>query len=307
MTKTLYIATSKYVEEMNSLPVKRQVSVSGILKKLGVSRSGYNAWKRRVPSDTAIHRTVLKEKIQRIYENSHQNYGAPKITAELQKTGEHITVKTVGNYMRQMGIKAQWIKPYTQTTIDSDLSQKLKNILKQEFNPEYPDAVWCSDITYIWTLEGFVYLTSIMDLYSRKIISWVLSKTLEASHVVECIEKAKKSRKIEKPLIFHCDRGCQYVSTVFYKATVGMIHSYSKKAYPWDNACIESFHALLKREWINRFKIINYTHAYKLIFEYIETFYNTVRIHSHCGYLSPNEYEKQYLKKLEMAMTNLAS
>ena len=146
-----------------------------------------------------------------------------------------------------------------------------------------------------------------MALYSRKIISWVLSKTLEASHVVECIEKAKKSRKIEKPLIFHCDRGCQYVSTAFHKATVGMIHSYSKKAYPWDNACIESFHALLKREWINRFKIINYAHAYKLIFEYIETFYNTVRIHSHCGYLSPNEYEKQYLKKLEMTMTNLAS
>ncbi len=86
-----------------------------------------------------------------------------------------------------------------------------------------------------------------------------------------------------------------------------MIHSYSKKAYPWDNACIESFHALLKREWINRFKIFNYTHAYKLIFQYIETFYNTVRIHSHCGYLSLNEYEEQYLKKLETAVTSLTS
>ena len=119
--------------------------------------------------------------------------------------------------------------------------------------------------------------------------------------------KAKQSRHIENPLIFHCDRGCQYVSEAFHKATAGMIHSYSKKAYPWDNACIESFHALLKREWINRFKIFNYTHAYKLIFEYIETFYNTVRIHSHCGYLSPNEYEEQYLKNLETDVTNLAS
>ena len=137
-----------------------------------------------------------------------------------------------------------------------------------------------------------------MDLYSRKIVSWVLSETLEASHVVKCIEKAKQSRHIENPLIFHCDRGCQYVSEAFHKATAGMIHSYSKKAYPWDNACIESFHALLKREWINRFKIFNYTHAYKLIFEYIETFYNTVRIHSHCGYFSPDEYEKQYRNKL---------
>ena len=97
-------------------------------------------------------------------------------------------------------------------------------------------------------------------------------------------------------------------SVLIYETIIeGMIHSYSKKAYPWDNACIESFHALLKREWINRFKIFNYTHAYKLIFEYIETFYNTVRIHSHCGYLSPNEYEEQYLEKLETSVTSLAS
>lgn len=184
--------------------------------------------------------------------------------------------------MRQMGIKAQWVKRYIQTTIDSDFSWELKNILDEEFNPAQPYTVWYSDIMYIGTFEGFVYFTSIMDLYSRKIISWVLSEMLEASHVVECIEKAKYIRNVEKPLIFHCDRGCQHVSEAFQKATRNMIRSYSKKAYPWDNVCIESFHALLKREWIHQFKIFNYTHAYKLIFEYIETFYNTVRIHSHC-------------------------
>ena len=211
------------MKEIKSLPVKRQVSVSGILKKLGISRSGYNAWKKRVPSDTSVRRAVLKEKIQKIYEESHQNYGAPKITAELRKSGEYVSEKTVGNYMRQMGIKAHWVKPYVQTTIDSDFSQKLKNILNEEFNPAHPDAVWCSDITYIWTFEGFVYLTSVMDLYSRKIISWVLSETLEASHVVECVEKAKHVRNVEKPLIFHCDRGCQYVSEAFQKATKGII------------------------------------------------------------------------------------
>lgn len=307
MTHALYVSTAEYIEKINALPVKRQVSVSGILKKLGVSRSGYHAWRKRAPSNTEMRRAALKEKIQEIYDESHQNYGAPKITAELQKSGERVSEKTVGNYMRQMGIKAQWVKPYVQTTMDSDFSQKLKNILNEEFNPEHPDAVWCSDITYIWTFEGFVYLTSIMDLYSRKIVSWVLSETLEATHVVKCIEKAKKVRNIEKPLIFHCDRGCQYVSQAFQDATVGMINSYSKKAYPWDNACIESFHALLKREWINRFKIFNYTHAYKLVFEYIETFYNTVRIHSHCGYLSPNQYEEQYLANLERNIMEVAS
>ena len=254
MTKTLYAATSAYVDEINKLPVKRQVSVSGILKKLDVSRSGYNAWKKRVPSDTSIRRTVLKERIQKIYEDSHQNYGAPKITAELRKSGEHIAEKTVGNYMRQMGIKAQWVKPYIQTTIDSDLSQKLKNILNEQFNPEHPDAVWCSDITYIWTFEGFVYLTSIMDLYSRKIIAWTLSNTLEVSCVIETINKAKAKRKIEEPLIMHSDRGVQYVSKEYKRVTANMQCSYSKKAYPWDNACIESFHSLIKREWLNRLR-----------------------------------------------------
>ena len=206
MTQALYVSTAEYIEEINALPVKRQVSVSRILKKLGVSRSGYHAWRKRAPSNTEMRRAALKEKIQEIYDESHQNYGAPKITAELQKSGERVSEKTVGNYMRQMGIKAQWVKPYVQTTMDSDFSQKLKNILNEEFNPEHPDAVWCSDITYIWTFEGFVYLTSIMDLYSRKIVSWVLSETLEATHVVKCIEKAKKVQNIEKPLIFHCDR-----------------------------------------------------------------------------------------------------
>ena len=274
MTEAVYTATAEYIVEMEQRPVKHHVSVSGVLKHLGVSRSGYNAWKKRVPSATEKHRGEIKQKIRKIYEDSHQNYGAPKITRELWKTGEKIAVKTVANYMRQMGIKAQWVKPYVQTTIDSDFSSKL--------------------------------LTSIMDLYSRKIIAWVLGETLEASHVVECIEKAKKIRRIAHPLIIHTDRGCQYVSDAFRKATEGMVNSYSKKAYPWDNACIESFHALLKREWINRFKIFNYRHAYKLVFEYIETFYNTVRTHSHCGYLSPDQYEKEYYAALDERAEALA-
>lgn len=158
MTEAVYTATAEYIVEMEQRPVKHHVSVSGVLKHLGVSRSGYNAWKKRVPSATERHRGEIKQKIRKIYEDSHQNYGAPKITRELWKTGEKIAVKTVANYMRQMGIKAQWVKPYVQTTIDSDFSSKLHNILNEQFNPAQPDAVWVSDITYIWTFDGFVYL-----------------------------------------------------------------------------------------------------------------------------------------------------
>lgn len=265
-----------------------------MLRKLGVSRSGYNAWRHRLPSDKSIRRQEVKEQIQRIYDESHQNYGAPKITSELRKAGEIISERTVGQYMRQMGLRAQWVKPWVPTTVDPDFSDSLQNILDEQFNPERPNAVWCSDITYVWTIDGFVYLTSIMDLYSRKIIAWTLSDSLEISCVTETIQKAKLRRNIDLPLIIHSDRGSQYVAKEYKKATARMQRSYSKKAYPWDNACIESFHALIKREWLNRFRIRDFNHAHSLIFEYIEAFYNTKRIHSHCEYLSPDDFEKLY-------------
>lgn len=271
-----------------------------MLKYLGVSRSGYRSWLNRTPSDAEKRREYIKAKIQDIYDQSKQNYGAPKITKELRQKGETISERTVGKYMKEMGIKAQWVKPWTITTIDSDFSNELQNILDEQFTPERPNAVWCSDITYIWTTDGFVYLTSIMDLFSRKIIAWTLSQTLEVSCVIDTINKAKARRNTELPLIIHSDRGSQYVSRAYREATAKMQRSYSKKAFPWDNACIESFHALIKREWLNRFKIRDYQQAYRLIFEYIETFYNTKRIHSHCDYMSPNDFEKLY----EQTQTN---
>lgn len=298
MTQALFLETAETEAHLKEQG-ERRLNVCGVLRKLGVSRNGYRSFLRRLPSEQEIRKQSIKERILAIYEESHQNYGAPKITQCLQQDGEIISEKTVGNYMRELGIKAQYIRPYTVTTLDSDFSDELKNVLDEKFNPEDPDAVWCSDITYIWTFSGFVYLTSIMDLYSRKIISWVLSDTLEAKWVIEAVNKARKVRNVNKPMVIHSDRGIQYVCGEYQKATEGMKRSYSKKAYPWDNACIESFHAFIKREWINRFKILDYNHAYRLVFQYIETFYNTVRIHSHCGYLSPNAYEENYWKKLE--------
>lgn len=135
--------------------------------------------------------------------------------------------------------------------------------MNEEFNPEEPNAVWCSDSTYIWTYEGFVYLTSIMDLYSIKIISWELSTTLEAKWVIEAINKAKATKNITRPLIMYSDRGIQYTCS-------------------------------------------SYQHAYRLVFNYIDAFYNTVRIHSHCGYLSPNQYEANYETELVNLYKNVS-
>ena len=207
-----------------------------MLRILGVSRSGYQNYKKREPSKQEIKKKEMKKSIQTIYDDSHQNYGAPKITQLLVGKGESIAEKTVGNYMREMGIKAQYIKPYTITTKDSNFSNNLENILNQEFHQDTPNAVWCSDITYIWTITGFVYLTSIMDLFSRKIIAWTLSTTMEAKWVVETIKKAKEVRTMDKAVIIHTDRGSQYVCSEYQKVTEKMICSYSKKTFPWDNA-----------------------------------------------------------------------
>lgn len=275
---------------------KRRVSISGMLRFLGVSRSGYRAFLKHRPSAAQKRKDAIKKRIREIYDASNQNYGAPKITILLRQSGEKISERTVGKYMREMGIRAQWSKPWIATTKDSDFSRELHNILDEQFNPERPNAVWCSDITYIWTLDGFVYLTSIMNLYSRKIIAWTLSDSMEVSCVIDTVNKAKARRNTDLPLICHSDRGSQYVSMAYREATEKFQLSYSHKGYPYDNACIESFHSLIKREWLDRFRIEDYRHAYRLVFEYIETFYNTVRIHSHCNYMSPDQFEKLFQK-----------
>lgn len=217
-----------------------------MLKNLGVSRSGYRSFLNRKVSPTRQRKNAVKKEIQKIYDNSKQNYGAPKIAQELRKSGETISQRTVGKYMREMGIRAQWTKPWTTTTKDSDFSKELHNILNEQFNPERPNAVWCTDITYIWTQDGFVYLNCVMDLYARKIIAWTLADTMEVSTVIETINKAKACRNTDLPLIIHSDRGSQYVSNAWREATEKMQQSYSHSGYPYDNACIESFHSLIK-------------------------------------------------------------
>jgi len=280
--------------------------VKGVLDKLDLAPSThYKTCQHKTLSKQETRKSEVMDQIRAIYKASHQIYGAPKIRQELNKKGHCISEKTVGNYMREMGLKAHYIKPYTVTTIDSDFSNELRNILQRDFNPEKPNCYWCSDITYINTRDdGFVYLVSIMDLFSRKIIAWELSRDLKADAVVCCLRKAIANRKGIKAKVAHSDRGCQYVSQAYLEELGMEVEvSYSDKANPWDNACMESFHALIKREWLYRSEIKDYDHARRLIFKYINAFYNTVRIHSHCDYLSPDDFELQY-DKLENISLN---
>ena len=216
LTEAIYTEVSAKVEAAKV--TGRRVSISGMLKILGVSRSGYRSFLNRKVSPTRQRKNAVKKEIQKIYDNSKQNYGAPKIAQELRKSGETISQRTVGKYMREMGIRAQW----TTTTKDSDFSKEFHNILNEQFNPERPNAVWCTDITYIRTQDGFVYLNCVMDLYARKIIAWTLADTMEVSTVIETINKAKACRNTDLPLIIHSDRGSQYISNAWREATEKM-------------------------------------------------------------------------------------
>ncbi len=266
-----------------------------MLNYLRISTSGYYHFKKRNDSKQAIKRRKIKEAIQEVYEESHQIYGAPKITKVLEKRGYSVSLRTVSAYMKQLGIKAHYRMKVTQTTVSSDFTSRLKNVLNRQFNPTQPNSVWVSDITYIWSEQGFVYLTSIMDLYSRKIIAWELTDSLSVEGVVDCVNKARSTRATENPVLLHTDRGVQYTSNDYYKALGKTIHpSYSRKGNPWDNAPIESFHALIKREWLSRYKFRSIRDVRNAVFEYIEIFYNNQRIHGSIDYLSPKQFEVVY-------------
>ena len=203
-------------------------------KYLGVSTSGFYDFINRKESNQSKRKRNIKQLIIEIYNESNQIYGAPKITKIIRRMGYTVAEKTVGNYMKELGIRAIWVTPYKRVKIDSNFDSDLKNILDRKFNPASPNTVWVTDITYIYTLSGFVYLASIMDLYSRKIVGWHLTDNLSTKSVLRAIEKAKKNRKIDSPIIIHSDRGVQYISKAYIEATPAesFIRSYSRKGNP---------------------------------------------------------------------------
>ena len=242
------------------------------------------------PRGESAKNLALMQEIDRAFTES-PTMGVRQMRNYLCLHGYPVGRKRVRRLMRRMHLMPIYQHP--KTSVPHPEHEKYPYLLGN-MDITMPNQVWCTDITYIYTHEGFAYLTSVMDLYSRKIIAWVLAPTLEARYVVEAINLAKTRRKTDEPLILHSDRGSQYVSQAYREAAEKFQLSYSHKGYPYDNACIESFHSLIKREWLNRFRIETRARAYTLVFEYIEAFYNTVRIHSHCNYMSPDQFERLF-------------
>lgn len=263
---------------------------------LWVSKSGYYKWLQEEPSKQEIWRDKIKKKIYHLFQRHEGIYGSPRITRALHRLENpdyHISEKTVGRYMAEMGLRATPKEPYVVTT-DSNHSQPVyPNLLNQSFNPGMPDRAWVTDITYIWTYEGWLYLATVMDLYSRKIIGWNMDKKMTKELCITALKRALDLRKPSGELIHHSDRGSQYASKEYmhYLKAQDIQVSMSRKGNCFDNACIESFHGSLKKERVYRHRYKTRESALMDILKYIG-FYNERRMHSTLDYLSPNEFER---------------
>ena len=234
--------------------------------------------------------------ILRIYNESKKRYGAPKIQKILEKEGKHVSVKRVGKRMRFLKIKSCIVKKYRPASSSQKVNdENKKNLLNQEFEAEELRTKMVSDITYIYVKSyGWTYLATVEDLYSRAIIGYSYGKTIDADLVIAAIKNAQMKGKFKEQAIFHSDLGSQYTSNKVekYLKEQGLRHSYSKKGYPYDNACMESFNAILKKEEVNLKEYETYEEAKMAIFEFIEGWYNRKRIHSAINYQIPYEIEK---------------
>ena len=242
----------------------------------------------------------LKQKIKQIYQKSRKRYGSPRIYQQLLREGYAIGKKRVERLMQELDIQAVAKRKYKATTDSAHSKPVAENLLKRDFAPENPNKSWVADITYIWTSEGWLYLATIMDLYSRRIIGWALRNRLTKDLVIGALDMALKQRNTSADLLIHSDRGSQYASELYQLLLLknGILCSMSGKGNCWDNAVMESFYRSLKVELIYQNKYETRREAQRDIFEYIEIFYNRERLHSSLGYCTPEEYEQLMLTKL---------
>ena len=262
---------------------------------LRVSRRGYYAWRVRPESRRTHCNRQLMQVIRHVHAESDGTYGSPRIHAELKDDGIRCGVAKVARLMHLAGLKGCPKRRFRVTT-KSGLA-RASNVLDQDFSAETANERWASDITYIWTRQGWLYLAVVMDLYSRRIIGWAMSRRINRHLVTNALSMALGRRRIERDLIHHSDRGVQYLSDDFQALLKkhNITCSMSDKGSCYDNAVVESFFASLKRERIKRRKYRTRDEARADVFDYIERFYNRKRRHGYVGNISPVEFEKRTL------------
>lgn len=277
--------------------VFRVVKMCNVLE---ASRSGYYDWRKRPLSERAKRRQELTKEVKRVHAESNQIYGSPKIHKQLGNEGIKTSERTVQRIMADELIRSKTVKKYKATTNSDHKNPIYPNVINQDFTTTAPGEVWVADITYVWTKEGWLYLASVMDLYSRKIIGFNMGSRLTKELAITALDRAMINQTPREGLIHHSDRGSQYASIDYTdklkdaKITISM----SRRGNCYDNACIESYHSAIKKELIYQKKYKTRDEAKMSIFNYLVGFYNSKRIHSTLGYVSPNVFERQYLLNL---------
>lgn len=266
----------------------------------GVSTSGYYESLDRPPGPRAERHERIQQAVAQVHAESHGIYGSQKIAEELGKREDLETAcrNTVAATMQELGLRSRIAKAFKPTTTQADPSkQPAENKLDRDFTADAPNRKWVSDITYLPTAAGWVYLAVVIDLFSRKVIGWSITASLATELVSEALRRAIESRRPDgKRLLHHSDRGCQYTSDAYQKIlrTLGITCSMSRTGCCFDNAAMERFFWSLKHEWTNHETFATLEEARLSVFQYIETFYNRVRLHQTLGYLSPDQYEAEH-------------
>ena len=264
---------------------------------LEVSKSGYYAWQKRPESKRSKERKALSQKIKTIHENSRRTYGSARIHACLLEAKESCSRPRVAGIMRELGLEGKRKGKIRHKTTDSTHAHAIaENRLERNFSAEKPNQKWVADLTYIPTLEGWVFLAVVLDLFSRKIVGWSISESLEAKVVLDALEMARSSRNPGAGLLYHSDRGVQY-SAVAHRLALehfGAISSMSRKGNCWDNAVAESLFGTLKCELDLEQAIGSRAETRAIIFEWIEVWYNRERRHSSLGFLAPVVFEERH-------------
>jgi len=260
---------------------------------LGVTRSGFYAWLRRGSAARQAADEQLRDLIEGVQKEVHYRYGSPRMTRELSRRGQRVGHNRVARLMRQGALGARRRKAYRVTTKSNHAHPVAENLLQRVFRVEAANRVWVSDITYIPTAEGWMYLCVVLDLYSRKVVGWSMGQNLGVELAVRALLMAVMGRRPPRDLMLHSDRGVQYCARAFRRdlRRHGIRQSMSRKGDCWDNACAETFFASLKTELIGDRIFLTREQARREIFEYIEVFYNRQRLHSYLGYLTPHEFE----------------
>jgi len=269
-------------------------------KILEVSRSGYHKYVNRKMSIRKLENIYLLEQIKKIHEKSHSIYGSRKIRVELRAMGINCNRKRISRIMRENGIYSKTKRRFKVTTKSKHNKPVAENLVNRNFKVEEANKIWVSDITYIWTSQGWLYLAVVLDLYSRMVVGWSLSQRINCGLVKQAIMQALTNRRVEEGLIFHSDRGSQYASKEVVKILEAhkSKQSMSGKGNCYDNSVAESFFHTLKTELIYFASYSTIEEARSCIFDYIEIFYNRQRRHSTLNYFSPIEFENRLIKKV---------